>query len=263
MENKKEKHGHHLVPLEVYWRVFAALITLTIITVATSYIDFGGSMNIVIAMGIATAKALLVTLIFMGLKYDSAENNITFFSAFAFLSIFVVLTSFDLFYRPDLTAAKVDASDLAQSADAVDVTALLKSTPELVAKGKTIFGQQCMTCHGPEGKGDGPAAGALNPKPRNFTSADGWKAGRTVAQIFKTVTDGLPGTPMPPFSGISASDRLALVHFIRSITPSPPADEAGALDALAKQAGGPRKPRLSIDAALDKVSNEWSSAHGK
>lgn len=53
-----------------------------------------------------------------------------------------------------------------------------------------------MTCHGPLGKGDGPAAGALNPKPRSFgqgdfgfdTDGDGKKG--TEIDIFNVVTSG-------------------------------------------------------------------------
>lgn len=36
-------------------------------------------------------------------------------------------------------------------------------------KGKEIYAKQCAGCHGPDGKGDGPAAAAINPKPRDFT----------------------------------------------------------------------------------------------
>ena len=261
MDEKHEKHGHHLVPLSTYWRVFGLLIALTILTVATSYIDFGGGLNILIAMGIATVKGLLVTLIFMGLWYDSQENNVTFFSSFVFLSIFVGLTGSDLFYRPDLQPARVDASELAQSGEKVDVAALIKPTPELIGKGQTIFAQQCVTCHGANGKGDGPAAAALNPKPRNFTQNEGWKNGRMISGVFKTLTDGIPGTPMPPFSGLAAADRFAVVHYVRSLMTNPPADEAGAVETLAKGLGGPTKPRISIDAAMDKVSKEWDASH--
>lgn len=259
--DKHENHGHHLVPLTTYWRVFGALIALTILTVVTSYIDFGGGWNILIAMGIATVKALLVTLIFMGLWYDSQENNVTFFSSFVFLSIFVGLAGADLFYRPDLQPAKVDASELAQSGEKVDVAALVKPTPELIGKGQAIYAQQCATCHGAGGKGDGPAASALVPKPRNFHDTEGWKNGRTVSAVFKTLTEGIPGTPMPPFSGLSASDRFALVHYVRTLMPNQPADEAGAIEALAKTLGGPTKPRMSIEAAMDKVSKEWDASH--
>lgn len=39
------------------------------------------------------------------------------------------------------------------------------------AAGRAVYEQSCAACHGPNGRGDGPAAMALNPKPRNFTDA--------------------------------------------------------------------------------------------
>lgn len=254
-------HEHHIVPFKVYYRVFAALIALTVITVVTSYIDFGGNMNILVAMVIATAKALLVMLFFMGLRYDGQENNVTIFSSFVFLAIFVGLSGADLFYRAELMPARVDASELAQSGEPVDVSKFTKPTPELLAQGKTLYAQQCATCHGPGGQGDGPAAAALNPKPRNFHVTDGWKNGRSLAEIFKTLTEGIPGTPMPPFSGLSPADRFALAHYVQTLGPKAPESSPEALAALQKQLGAGGKPRLSIEAAMDKVANEWEASH--
>ena len=38
-----------------------------------------------------------------------------------------------------------------------------------IAEGKKTFQTYCAACHGEKGKGDGPAAAALTPKPRNYT----------------------------------------------------------------------------------------------
>src|SRR5438477_12657114 len=35
--------------------------------------------------------------------------------------------------------------------------------------GAKVYTERCVLCHGPNGKGDGPAAAGLNPKPRNHT----------------------------------------------------------------------------------------------
>ena len=58
-----------------------------------------GSVNFTIAMAIATVKAFLVVLFFMGMKYDTNENRIIFFSSFIFLFIFVFLTYSDVLFR--------------------------------------------------------------------------------------------------------------------------------------------------------------------
>jgi cytochrome c oxidase subunit 4 len=74
----------HVVPFSVYRNVFVALIVLTVVTVAISRVDFG-AMNIVIAMLVASVKAMLVAMFFMHLKY---EKPLTWM--FAFFPIFLL-----------------------------------------------------------------------------------------------------------------------------------------------------------------------------
>jgi cytochrome c oxidase subunit 4 len=59
----------HISPHSLYLKIFGALLVLTVITVGVTRIDFG-TMNIVVAMIIASAKAMLVALFFMHLKYE-------------------------------------------------------------------------------------------------------------------------------------------------------------------------------------------------
>lgn len=57
------------------------------------------------------------------------------------------------------------------------------------AKGKATYLQFCATCHGDAGKGDGPAAAALNPHPRNHTDAK-YMSTRDDATLFKVIKEG-------------------------------------------------------------------------
>jgi len=100
----------------------------------------------------------------------------------------------------------------------VDVSALMTSTPELVAKGKGAFGINCASCHGMAGAGDGPAAAALNPKPRNFTEGY-WRYGGGLARVTRTISEGSPGTAMSAFPGLPLEDRVAIAHYVRSLAP--------------------------------------------
>jgi cytochrome c551/c552 len=52
-----------------------------------------------------------------------------------------------------------------------------------------IFSQRCATCHGADGKGNGPAAAALSPKPRNYTDKH-WQASVTDDQLKQTIVGG-------------------------------------------------------------------------
>jgi mono/diheme cytochrome c family protein len=106
----------------------------------------------------------------------------------------------------------------------VNVAELLKPSPELVAKGKTLFAVNCASCHGPEGFGNGPASSALNPKPRNFHESY-MRFGGGVARIVQTISTGSPGTGMAAFTNIPVEDRFALAHYVRTFMPKPPEDK--------------------------------------
>jgi mono/diheme cytochrome c family protein len=58
-----------------------------------------------------------------------------------------------------------------------------------VAKGKEIFSQRCVACHGANGQGDGPASASLNPKPRRFADPE-WQKQVTDEYIEKIVKLG-------------------------------------------------------------------------
>jgi mono/diheme cytochrome c family protein len=61
----------------------------------------------------------------------------------------------------------------------------------------TVFSTRCATCHGQDGKGTGPAAAALNPKPRDYSSQE-WQNSVTDEQIKKTIVEGGPAVGKSP-----------------------------------------------------------------
>jgi cytochrome c oxidase subunit 4 len=80
---------HHVVPVKTYASVFAALVALLVLTVGASYVDFG-PFNIVVAMVIAITKAVMVVLIFMGVKYGT--RLIWMWAAVGFLWFLIMFT---------------------------------------------------------------------------------------------------------------------------------------------------------------------------
>jgi cytochrome c oxidase cbb3-type subunit 2 len=100
----------------------------------------------------------------------------------------------------------------------------LASSAELLALGKTVFAKQCATCHGPKGEGDGPAAFAATPKPRNFTKGlfklhsneNGMLP--TDEDLFDTISRGMPGSAMPSFAHLESKERWALVEAVKDLT---------------------------------------------
>lgn len=92
-------HVPHVLPLRVYFGVFAMLIVFTGITVAVSYVDLGHAANLFIALLVASAKALMVASIFMHLAFDKKFNAVIAASALIFLVIFVTFTMYDTNWR--------------------------------------------------------------------------------------------------------------------------------------------------------------------
>lgn len=75
-----------------------------------------------------------------------------------------------------------------------------KIDPVAAGEAKQIFDSLCFTCHGSQGHGDGPGAGALEPKPRSFADI-AWQDSVTDAQIEKTIVFGgaaVGKSPMMP-----------------------------------------------------------------
>lgn len=90
---------------------------------------------------------------------------------------------------------------------------------ESVMAGEHLFTVNCAPCHGPAGKGDGPLGLVLNPRPADLT-LHAIPGVHTDAQLFEWVTNGFPGSRMPPFkTTLSDTDRWNLVNFIRTLAP--------------------------------------------
>jgi cytochrome c553 len=105
---------------------------------------------------------------------------------------------------------------------AVALTPSLALAQGSADKGKTLFSQQCASCHGSSGKGDGPAAVALTPKPRNL-SDKAYMAGLTdryLADVIKKGGASVGKSPLMPASGASLKDDdiRDVVAFLRSLT---------------------------------------------
>lgn len=82
------------------------------------------------------------------------------------------------------------------------------------AKGKTLYTQMCVICHGKGGKGDGPAGIALNPRPADHTSAR--VQDQSDGALFWKMTNGNP--PMAAYKDVLTEEqRWDLVNYIRTL----------------------------------------------
>ncbi len=84
-----------------------------------------------------------------------------------------------------------------------------------VAAGRARFQASCVVCHGPEGKGDGPAAFTLQPRPVNLQVHVPQHA---PGEIYYWVTNGISGTPMPAWKeNLSDTERWQIVRYLQAL----------------------------------------------
>lgn len=113
------------------------------------------------------------------------------------------------------TKASVAAPSAALQQESSPATAPAADLKE----GKQIYDTACAACHGTSGKGDGPGAGALDPKPRDF-SDKAYMTKLTDADIRNTIKygGGIKGMPqMPSHPQFSEAELASLVAHVRSM----------------------------------------------
>ena len=88
-----------------------------------------------------------------------------------------------------------------------------KAAPDL-DRAATLYQTQCAACHGPEGRGDGPAGAAMEPAPTDFTDQARYN-GRSLLGLHTTITQGVDGTGMAAYGDtLSDEDRWALAFYV-------------------------------------------------
>lgn len=90
-----------------------------------------------------------------------------------------------------------------------------------VEQGKKLYGQFCASCHGQSGKGDGPAAAALNPKPRDHTNKEymSQMSDEEMLNVIKNGGASVGKSPLMPPWGASIKDEQVkdIIAYIRTL----------------------------------------------
>jgi cytochrome c oxidase subunit 4 len=95
-------HGHHVAPISLYIVIFLALMIGTFLTVFVAKFDLG-PMNNIVMLTVACAKALLVILYFMHVRWSSRLTWVVAASGFFWLLILFTLTMADYLTRGMVT----------------------------------------------------------------------------------------------------------------------------------------------------------------
>jgi copper transport protein len=91
--------------------------------------------------------------------------------------------------------------------------------PASVRQGQALYEHNCLSCHGPSGKGDGPVGLTLNPRPADL-SQHAVPGVHTDGQLYDWISHGFPGSAMPAFAeALSEEERWHLVNYLRTLAP--------------------------------------------
>ena len=90
--------AQHIVPRQLYYRIFAALLVLTGVTVGIAFVNLG-PFNTFIALAIAVIKALLVIFFFMHVRYSSRLISVYVAAGFFWLALLLSLAMTDFLTR--------------------------------------------------------------------------------------------------------------------------------------------------------------------
>jgi mono/diheme cytochrome c family protein len=96
-----------------------------------------------------------------------------------------------------------------------------------MAKAHENYQSYCQKCHGEQGKGDGPGAAMLNPKPRDFADCANMQK-RSDTELVKVIGEGGESigmsADMQPWGGtLSEAEIQSLIKFVRSFCKQPAA----------------------------------------
>ena len=88
-------------------------------------------------------------------------------------------------------------------------------SPERASAGGVLYAERCAVCHGTAGRGDGPAASALDPRPANLQLH---VPQHTDGELYYFISVGVPGSAMPAWRAtLSSEQRWSLVRYLREL----------------------------------------------
>jgi copper transport protein len=141
---------------------------------------------------------------FVGIRAAKNEGQLVALLAISLVCFWLGGSQLFIFFTEEYTPAKFATNPILPDA-------------ESIAIGQALFNDNCIACHGPEGRGDGPTALSLNPPPADF--AAGHTAIHTDGDLYYWILQGIDESAMPAF-GEQLTDEQAwhLVNYVRRLS---------------------------------------------
>ncbi|HEY8432104.1 MAG TPA: cytochrome c [Sandaracinaceae bacterium] len=98
-------------------------------------------------------------------------------------------------------------------------------SPDVLNRGEFVYMQRCRQCHGPRGRGDGPYASSLDPRPADLTRGEYPRIGATGGTLpsdealARVIREGIEGTSMGP-QHLEGENLEAVVQYLKTLSPA-------------------------------------------
>jgi len=137
----------------------------------------------------------------------------------------------------------------------LDLHAVPPRPPDL-DRGRALYARACTSCHGPRGRGDGPAAAGLEPAPTDFTRRERALALSPFA-LYSSITYGIEGTAMAGFAErFSEAERFDLAFYVGSLGFSEELVDRGRRRV---EAGAEDAPLPTLEALVEEPARELAA----
>jgi mono/diheme cytochrome c family protein len=104
---------------------------------------------------------------------------------------------------------------------AMDVPVARLASDEARERGRLLFEQKCVLCHGPRADGNGVRSRGLSGKPADFNNPS-WRARTTPRSVFEVLSEGKRGTSMPAWPTLSTDQKWDVVAYVLSVAEDGP-----------------------------------------
>lgn len=141
---------------------------------------------------------------FVGVRAAKNEGQLVVLLAISLVCFWLGGSQLYTFFTVEYTPAKFATNPILPDA-------------ESIAMGQALFTENCVPCHGPEGRGNGPTAQTLSPPPADF--AAGHTATHTDGDLYYWILQGIEDTAMPAFGDqLTEEQAWNLVNYVRRLS---------------------------------------------
>lgn len=142
------------------------------------------------------------------LKFEAPQDSLFFSNGIQNLSEIVLA-------KKEHDQVKSIASSLKKVVLQTTGLPVAPSTWPDLSKGRRLYEDSCLSCHGINGEGNGPLSRGLDPRPTNFRAPK--MTASSPFQAFNTIQLGVPGTGMRAFPELSKREAWDLAFYIKSL----------------------------------------------